>query len=142
MSEQNTMLVTRGVKEVWNLGNFEVVDDLIASDFAGHSSMGETRGTEEVKQFWASLRSAFPDIHFAIEDQIAEKDKVVIRWSARATHTGDFRGIPATGREGLVTGISIYRVANAKIVEGWTTLDELGLMQQLGVIPDLGVAAQ
>jgi steroid delta-isomerase-like uncharacterized protein len=116
-------------------------DELLASDFAGHSSMAETRGPDEAKQFFASLRAAFPDIHFTIEDQIAERDKVVTRWSARATHTGDFRGIPPTGKQGHVTGITINRVANGKIVEGWTNLDELGLMQQLGVIPEPAAAA-
>jgi steroid delta-isomerase-like uncharacterized protein len=135
MSEQNKMMVSRGIEEVWNRGNFAVADELLAGDFAGHSSMAETRGPEEAKQFFASLRAAFPDLHFTIEDQIAEGDKVVTRWSAHATHTGEFQGIPATGRQGHVTGITINRLANGKVVEGWTNLDELGLMQQLGVIP-------
>jgi steroid delta-isomerase-like uncharacterized protein len=141
MSEQIKMLASRGIEEVWNRGNFEVVDEIIASDFAGHSSMGETHGPDEVKQFFMSLRSAFPDIKFSIEDQIAEGDMIATRWSARATHTGDFRGIPATGRPGTITGVSIYRVVNGKLVEGWTNLDELGLLKQLGVIPAPGTAS-
>jgi steroid delta-isomerase-like uncharacterized protein len=120
---------------VWNQGHFDVADELLASDFAGHSSMAETRGSEEAKQFFVSLRAAFPDIHFTIEDQIAEGDKVVSRWRASATHIGEFQGIPPTGKAGIITGITINRLANGKVVEGWTNLDELGLMQQLGVIP-------
>jgi steroid delta-isomerase-like uncharacterized protein len=135
MSEQNKMLVTRGIEEVWNRGNYDLVDEFVAGDFVGHSSMGETHGPEEAKQFWMSLRAAFPDLAFSIEDQIAEGDKVVTRWSSRATHTSDFRGIPATGKQGHITGITIHRIVNGKVVEGWTNLDELGLMQQLGVIP-------
>lgn len=135
MSQQNKMLVSRGIEEVWNQGNFGVADEILASDFAGHSSMAETRGPEEAKQFFASLRAAFPDIAFTIEDQIAEGDKVVTRWRARATHAGEFQGIPPTGKQGDITGITINRLVNGKVVEGWTNLDELGLMRQLGVIP-------
>jgi steroid delta-isomerase-like uncharacterized protein len=135
------MLASRGIEEVWNRGNFEVVDEIIASDFAGHSSMGDTHGSEEARQFWMSLHAAFPDIHFSIEDQIAEGDKVVTRWSSDATHTGEFRGMPATGKHGHITGITIMRVVDGKVVEGWTNLDELGLLQQLGVIPALDTAS-
>ena len=135
MSQENKMLISRAIEEMWNQGHFDVADEVLSSDFAGHSSMAETRGPEEAKQFFASLRAAFPDIHFTIEDQIAEGDKVVSRWRARATHTGEFQGIPPTGKAGEITGITINRLANGKVVEGWTNLDELGLLQQLGVMP-------
>lgn len=135
MSDQNKQLMRRGIEEVWNGGNLAVVDELIASDYAGHHSGNEASGPQGVKQYFSGLRGAFPDIHFTIEDQIAEGDRVVTRWVARATHTGPFHGIPPTGKPGAVSGITINRVANGKVVEGWTNLDELGLMQQLGVIP-------
>jgi steroid delta-isomerase-like uncharacterized protein len=135
MSEDNKKLVSDGIEEVWNRGNYDLVDEIVATDFVGHSSMGETRGPEEAKLFWMSLRAAFPDLAFSIEDQIAEGDKVVTRWIARGTHTGDFRGIPATGKQGQITGMTINRIVNGRAVEGWTNLDELGLMQQLGVVP-------
>lgn len=137
MSEQNKMLVRRAVEEVWNRGNFAVVDELVASDILIHASTPaeEIHGSEGVTQFYATLRAAFPDIHFTVEDQIAEGDRVVTRWTARATHTGAFRGIPPTGKQGAITGIDIDRIVNGKVVECWPISDELGLLQQLGVIP-------
>ena len=96
MSQQNTMLVRRAVEEVWNRGNFAIVDELVASDLVIHSPTpgDEIHGPAGVKQFYATLRAAFPDIHFTIEDQIAEGDRVVTRWTAHATHTAEYQGIP------------------------------------------------
>jgi steroid delta-isomerase-like uncharacterized protein len=135
MSEHNKQLVSRGIEEIWNRGNFGLIEEFVASDFAGHSSMAETRGPQEAAQFFASLRAAFPDLHFTVEDQVGEGDKVVTRWRARGTFTGEFQAIPPNGKQGDITGITINRLANGKVVEGWTNLDELGLMRQLGVIP-------
>ncbi|HUG16887.1 MAG TPA: ester cyclase [Thermomicrobiales bacterium] len=135
MSEQNKVLERRLIEQVWNEGNLSVADEVVARDYTGRQSRGETRGPDGFKQYFAMLRGAFPDIHFTIEDQIAEGDRVVTRWTAHATHQGPFQGIPPTGNPGVVTGITINRIANGKLVEGWTNLDELGLLQQLGVIP-------
>lgn len=135
MSDQNKMLARRATEEVWNQGNFAVVNEIFAGDYVGHQPGDEASGQEGVKQYFGMLRDAFPDIHFTIEDQIAEGDRVVTRWVANATHQGGFKGIPPTGKRGNITGITINRVANGKIVEGWTNLDALGLMQQLGAIP-------
>ena len=85
--------------------------------------------------------TAFPDLHFTIEDQIAEGDRVVTRFTARGTHQGAFIGIPPTGKQGVVTGTGIDRFANGKIVEAWFNSDDLGLLQQLGVVPSPGQAS-
>jgi steroid delta-isomerase-like uncharacterized protein len=135
MSEQNKMLVQRFIEEVWNQGRFTLIDELIASDHLDHQPGTDANGPEGERQYVAMLRAAFPDIHFTVEDQIAEGDKVVTRWTARATHTGEFQGLAPTGRQGVVTGIWIDRVANGKFVESWSIFDELGMLQQLGVIP-------
>ena len=82
--------------------------------------------------------TAFPDVHFTIEDQVAEADKVVTRWTWRGTHQGPFQGIPPTGKHVMVTGVGINRFANGKVVENWTNMDILGLLQQLGVVPAPG----
>jgi steroid delta-isomerase-like uncharacterized protein len=142
MSDHNKALERRAIEEVWNRKNYAVVDELVASDYVGHSSAPatETQGPEGFRQFYAALHTAFPDIHFTIEDLIAEGDKVVTRWTARATHRGEFRGIPPTGMTGVITGVTIDRIANGKFVECWTHLDELGLLRQLGVLPPLGPA--
>lgn len=137
MSDLNKRLMRRGIEQVWNRGEFAAIDELIASDFVAHlSSMSDDlHGPEGVRQYFAMIREGFPDIAFTIEDQIAEDDKAVTRWSARATHTGTFQGLPPTGKHIRLAGITINRFANDKVVEGWTSLDGLGLMQQLGVIP-------
>jgi len=91
-----------------------------------------------MKQFVSMYLTAYPDTHFTIEDQIAEGDTVVTRWTARGTHKGPLMGIPPTGKQVTVTGISIGRVVNGKTVEGWSNYDTLGMMQQLGVVPAPG----
>jgi len=94
MSQQNKMLVRRAVEEVWNRGNFAGADELVAGDYVGHSPSDETHRLAGYRQFFATLRGAFPDIHFTIEDEIAEGDRMVTRWIARGTHTGAFQSIP------------------------------------------------
>lgn len=137
MSEQNKALVRRGVENVWNGRNVDVIDEVVASDFIIHATSPdkEIHGREGVRQQFAGLRAAFPDLHFTIEDHIAEGDRVVTRWTAQGTHHGEFQGIPPTGRQVKLTGIDIDRVAAGKVVECWMNMDELGLLQQLGAIP-------
>jgi steroid delta-isomerase-like uncharacterized protein len=133
--EQNKMLVRRGIEEIYNRGNLAVVDEVAARDFVIHLPDADIHGPDGAKQYVAALRGAFPDLHIAIDDQVAEGDKVVTRWSARGTHTGAFQGIPPTGKQGRMTGIDIDRIADGKVVECWVNSDDLGLLQQLGVIP-------
>jgi steroid delta-isomerase-like uncharacterized protein len=140
MSEQNKMIVSRVIENVWNQGDYSVVGELVARDYVGHSYLaeGETHGNEGYQQYFQEQRAAFADIHYTVEDQVAEGDRVATRWTARATHTGEFQGMPATARKGRVEGISIFRVANGCIVECWTNYDSLGLIQQLGLLPTQG----
>jgi steroid delta-isomerase-like uncharacterized protein len=94
------------------------------------------RGPEDVKRFMSEFRQAFPDFHSTIEDQIAEGDKVVTRWTMRGTHQGEFRGIAPTGKQITVTGIGIFRFSDeGKVIESWDNFDQLGMMRQLGVVP-------
>lgn len=139
MSEQNKKLVRQTFEEVWNRGNYAVIDERFAGDYVGHS-VSEIEGPEGAKGFAAAMRGAFPDFQYTVEDEIAEGDRVGHRWTARGTHEGEFQGIPPTGEQVTITGISIYRVANGKLVEGWTNADMLGLMQQLGAVPAPGQA--
>ena len=138
MSEQNKALVIRITEEVANRGNFSVVDDLVAPEYVGHSpthSAGEARGREGYRGFYQTLRGAFPDLEFTIEDLIAEGDKVVSRWRARGTHRGEFRGLHPTGKSGEVAGTSLFRITDGRIVECWTNADDFSLMQLVGAIP-------
>lgn len=143
MSERNKLVSRTLVEEVWNRGNFALADGLVSPDFRGHSSSPETdtRGVEGYRGYHRTLRAAFPDLRYTIEDQIAEGDMVVTRWTARGTHRGDYAGIPATSRSGTISGVTTDRIVDGKSIECWTSLDELGLLQQLGVVPRPGEAA-
>jgi steroid delta-isomerase-like uncharacterized protein len=138
-TEQNKAMDRRVYEEVWNGGNLAVIDELVAANYVDHDQEppGALEGVEGLKQSVTMYRTAFPDVHFTVEDQIAEGDRVVTRWTARGTHQGAFMGIPPTGKQAMVTGISITRVASGKVVEGWTNFDALGLLQQLGAVPPL-----
>ena len=138
LSETNKTLSRRLFEEVWNKGNLAVLNELIANDHvnSGPGTLpGLPTGPEGAKQFVMIYRNAFPDTHFTIDEQIAEGDKVVTRWTAHGTHQGELLGIPATDKSSTVTGISVDRIMNGKIVESWGIFDQFGMMQQLGVIP-------
>ena len=141
-AEKNKALFRRYVEEAWGKGNVEVADEIFASRYVSHQPDGseEERGPEVVKQFLRQYRGAFPDLQITIEDQIAEGDKVATRWSSRGTHQGEFRGIAPTGNEVALTGIGIFRFSEGKVVESWDNFDQLGMMQQLGVVPSPGQA--
>ena len=136
MSEESKVCIRRLTEEVWNRGNFAVVDELVALDYSGHSPTAEeTSGREGYKAFYQALRNSFPDIEFTIEDLIGEDDRVVSRWRARGTHLGEYRGLPPTGKSGTVSGASVFRIADHLVVECWTNADDLALMQLVGAIP-------
>jgi steroid delta-isomerase-like uncharacterized protein len=134
MREENKAISRRFLDELWNRSNFGLVDQLLASDYDGHSST-VIRGPEGAMEFVPRLRNAFPDFQFSILDQIAEGDKVATRWTIRGTHKGEFQGMPPSGKQIEMTGITIFRIANGKLIEGWTNEDVLGMSQQLGAVP-------
>ncbi len=136
---ENKALVRRFLDEGFEKGDMAVVDELIAEDAVDHEAPpGLPPGREGIKMFLNMFRSAFSDLRFEIEDEIGEGDLVAQRITIHATHTGDFMGIPATGKRIAVSGIDITRVENGKLVEHWGATDNLGMMQQLGVIPTPG----
>ncbi len=138
MSEKNTTIVRRLVEELWNKGNLSLADELFAPTYEHHdaSTPDVGRGPESEKKRAALYRTAFPDLRLTIEDSIAEAETVVARWSCRGTHKGDLSGIAPTGKQFTISGVTIARFANGKMVEGWVNWDALGLMQQLGVFPE------
>ncbi len=139
-TEENKALVRRVYEEAINRGNMAVVDELNSPNYVAHDPgfPQPVRGPEGLKQYFLVFRSAFPDVHITIEDMIAEGDTVVTRQTSRGTHQGDLMGIPPTGKQIAVTGMAIHRLANGKFVESWINADNLGLLQQLGVIPAPG----
>ena len=134
MSEQNKAQIRRVIEEAYSRGDLSVVDEVAAKDLVIHVPSQEIHGREGAKQYVTMLRAAFPDLQFTIEDQIAEGDMVVTRWTARGTQTGQFQSIPATGKQIRLMGTDIDRMIDGKVVECWAHVDELGLMQQLGAI--------
>jgi len=137
--EENKAVILRGFEEEWNKGNLDVIPEIFTTDLVCHMvHFPDIHGQDEWRSFVISFRSAFPDIHFTIEDHFGEKDKVATRWTCSGTHKGEFMGIPPTGVQVSVKGVNIYHFRDGKISEFWATLDNLGLLQQLGVIPPLG----
>ena len=139
-TEENKGIVRRMIEEGVNERDLALFDELYAPDFLYHLGSTTIEGVEAYKQFNLMSFTAFPDLRFTIEDQIAEGDKVVTRWLVSGTQKGPFQGIPPTGKYVTVTGVGINRFANGKIVENWTNMDFLGILQQLGVVPVPGQA--
>jgi len=139
-TEQNKALLRRLMEEVFNRGNTGLIDELFAPDFVEHEQLppGIPAGSEGVKQMSTMFRSAFPDFKATIDDMIAEGDKVVARSTWSGTHKGEFMGIAPTGKRVSFGVIDIVRIAGGKFVEHWGQMDNLGLMQQLGIIPAPG----
>ena len=128
-------LSRRIFEDVWNHQDLKAIDDLISTDYVHHDAGTVAgNGPEGYRQFVQSYLNAFPDAHFTIHDAFTAGDSEVTRWTVTGTHEGELAGIPPTGRRFSVTGISIARIANGKIIESWTNWDALGLMQQLGVV--------
>lgn len=142
MLEANKAISRRVVEEIFNKGRLEAADELVTPDFVGHDpALPEPlRGPDGLRSQAEGYRSAFPDMRITIEDEIAEGDRVVTRWMARGTHEGELFGIPATGRQATVTGITIDRIVDGRIVETWNNWDTFGLLQQLGAIPAMAEA--
>ena len=135
-TEENKNLANRVWQEVWHQGDLSRVDELFTQDFVRHDPGGRVlHGTNQNRQFINSIRKAFPDVHYTVDDQIAEGDKVVVRYRFQGTHLGEFQGMPPTKKLVTYTGILIYRISDGKIAEQWTEFDLLGFLQQLGVIP-------
>ncbi len=142
MSADTKATARRFLEEAFNSGNLAVVDELVAPEFVNHDAAlpEPTMGIEATKASIGAYRDAFPDLRLTIEQQVAEGEYVMTRWSARGTHEGDLFGMAATGKEATVTGITVDRIVDGRFVESWTNWDTLGLMQQLGVVPTLATA--
>ena len=138
MSEQNKKTVRRAFEEGWNNGKLDIFDEICDAGYVNHDPSRAAMEHVDVagyKQFVGGTLAAFPDCAFTILDQIAEGDKTDTRWQVSGTHQGEFLGIPATGKNALMTGMSIHRFVGGKIAEEWSNWDALGLLQQLGVVP-------
>jgi steroid delta-isomerase-like uncharacterized protein len=128
-AEENKSIVRRSWEAV------SQGDEVYATDCVIHEPDEDIQGVEGLRQFVGGILAAFPDMSVTVEDEVAEGDKVVTRWTGRGTHRGEFLGITPTGNRVEVTGITIHRIEGGKIAEEWEMPDNLGMMQQLGVVP-------
>jgi steroid delta-isomerase-like uncharacterized protein len=139
--EQNKQVVRRFTEDLWNRGSLDKLGEFISTNHKNHPNASAPdfgQGPQAVGQLVSMYRTAYPDTKLTIDDQIAEGDRVVTRWTAAGTHQGELFGMPATGKHVKVTGIFIDRVVDGKIVETWGEFDALGMMQQVGAIPAPG----
>lgn len=133
--KENINLMRRWFQEVWNEGKIQTVHELFHPEGLGigqAESQVQIRGPKEFILFVERIRGSFPDIQIAVEDAFGARDQVVLRWSARMTHTGEGFG-PPTGKPVRLTGMTIVRIAKGQIVEGWDNWDQLGMLEQIGV---------
>ena len=133
--EKANLAVVRRYFDAANTGDLAALDDVLAPDAIDHSAYaGQPAGREGFKAFFVLWRTAFPDLVYTIEDAIADGDRVVIRWTGRGTHRGPYHHIAPTGKRVTMSGVQINRLAAGRIVEDWTSSDELGLLRQLGAV--------
>ena len=132
MSLEENKAIVRKVVEAANKRNLDLMDEIVAPDFVDHKH--QSRGLEALKQTVAMLYKSFPDFREKTEDIIAEGDKVWVRLTNTGTHAGEFRGLAPTGKKFTITSVDIWRIANGKVVEGWSVSDELDFLKKLGVI--------
>jgi len=133
--QDNKQVVRRLIEEGWNQGKVNVVSELLANNCRFHDEVFPhlTSGVDNFRRHIETCRAGFPDLKFAIDDTIAERDEVVIHWTARGTHKGQFLGMPATNKKASVSGTSIYRLEGSKIVEEWANWNLMSMMEQLGI---------
>ena len=135
-TDRTESLIYRIFDQAFNQGNLSVVDELLSPDHLAHNTFGGApNGPGGLKWLIAMFHSAFPDLHCTVEDEIREGDQFAARWTLRGTHRGSFLDTPATGRPVEAQGIIFGRTENGRIAEDWTLFDQMGVLQQLGLVP-------
>jgi steroid delta-isomerase-like uncharacterized protein len=136
MSSANKEVIRAFTEELLNQGRFERMSELVKEDFIELDPLpGQQQGREGLKGVLVQMRTAFPDMHWTVSEQIAEGDKVVTRFTWTGTHRDTFLGIPATGKPVEVKGVVIDRLEAGKMADSRILMDTLGMLQQLGAIP-------
>jgi len=142
MSSEESKTLGRRIVEALNSGNLTTIDEVLAPGYVDRTpSPGLTPDREGFKQGLTKFRAAFPDFRYTIDDEIVAGDKLVHRLTGRGTQKGEFQGVPATGKQATWSEIHIGRLVNGKVVEHWGLLDQLGMLQQLGLAPAMKVPA-
>jgi steroid delta-isomerase-like uncharacterized protein len=131
----NKQLVQKFMEECWNKGNLNVVSEFVTANCRCHDPVFPhlTAGADSIRDHIANCRRGFPDIRITIDDTIAEDNEVVHHWTITGTHRGQFLGLAPTNKRATLSGTSIFRIRNSKIVEQWSDWNLMSLMEQLGV---------
>jgi steroid delta-isomerase-like uncharacterized protein len=138
-AEDNKAVIRRLIEEVYNEANLDVVDELVAPGIFDHAAVAEHQhGIDAFKHVMEWVRTFSSDVHYDIDDIIAEGEKVAVRMTQSGTHTGTVRGIPPTGKRFSVDYVHWFRLANGKVTEMWAVRDDLTRLEQLGLTPRLG----
>jgi steroid delta-isomerase-like uncharacterized protein len=137
MSSELKQLAATLTEEIFNRGNYELVDEYVAAEFYNHEAP-HSRGPEGFKATARWLRGVFPDYHVVVDQVVADESFLVVRLTVSGTHRGDFLGVPGTGRSFSVQHIHMYRVENGMLVEHWACRDDVGQLTQLGLMPAIG----
>jgi Predicted ester cyclase len=139
MSEANKAIVRRFYEEVMSQGNVDLLDEIMAPDFADHGEtlFGSPQGRDTLKQDITASRPVLGDLHVQLHDLIADGEMVGVRGTMRCTHQGTFLGVAASGNELTWNGLALFRVVDGKIMERWFNSDSLSIVQQLGLVPPL-----
>jgi predicted ester cyclase len=136
VEEDNKAIVRRFYEEVFNQGREEVIDEIISPDYIDYGHEPPGKGTEGAKQDFRGATSVLSNTHYTIDETIATGDRVIVRWTGQYIHSGEFAGVSPTNKSVTLTGISIYRVANGQIQETRNAVNWMGLLQQIGAIPN------
>jgi steroid delta-isomerase-like uncharacterized protein len=133
-ADRNKERIKELTADFWNTANMAAFDKYYADDFVVHMADGD-KSRDEYKALCQAYFAAFPDLQITADGYLAEGDRVTKIWTAHCTHKGEFMGIPASGNAMEVRGIEVYRLAHGQVVELWVSMDVLGMMQQMGAIP-------
>lgn len=124
------------IESLWNDGDLDVIDDLYADNFVGHDPQNPMQGKDDVRSWYNEVKTSAPDVHLNLHETIASGDVLASRWTVSGTDTGGYRGVPPTNKTWLITGLTMSKFHDGKIVESWAVSDNLGLMQQMGLVPE------
>lgn len=123
------------LEEIFNQGNLDAIDELYTENFVGHEPQNPIQGREALKAWVQELRRVSPDFHMNLHETLVDGDMAATRWTVTRTHAADWRGMPATNRPYVVSGITMSKFSGGKIAESWVNADNLGMLQQLGIVP-------
>lgn len=134
VEERNKGIVRRWSEELWSRGALEVADQIVSPDYVRHDPGDPfpAHGPEDVRRIVKMLRAMLPDLHIEVETMVAEGDMVVCRYTATATDTVGYMGMPPTGKSIRAAAMQMFRIADGRIVESWAVRDDLGVLRQLG----------